>query len=249
MRISAGLGFDSPRVHPATVAADALHSRRMRYQLQYKALPKDDEEDELDEETTDEEVPVDEPTDPPEDDAEGEEEPPADDAAAEEPPSEDEGEFDDAEDLGEPEADDPAAPDDVNKPQPFAGDVYNEGDETDPAASFAHLQGPDGTEAWLDHEPDGTMTGWVRTPNGTVYRYSDPAAWAIDADEAGLKRIGGTMAAAAEGEEPPADDETGDGTGGGAPVDDGVVDEESDHLDNRNKRFAFEGKSYEINYF
>jgi hypothetical protein len=177
---------------------------------------------------------------------------------------------------------------DPNKPQPFSGDVYDEGDETDPANAYAHLKGEDGTEGWLDHDDDGTVTGWVRTPDGTVYRYTDPQSWAIDVDDAGLRRDGGESAPA-DGEEIPEGGEA--DTDGGEPVDeqgdepeqeadaqvadddsamredgepaevtddgaegdtdlsaDDEVDEESDHMDNRHKRFKFEGKAYELRY-
>lgn len=223
----------------------------MRYSLQFKALPKkgknDDDPNAL----------------PPEDEQPAGDMPPAvDDAAdeAEETPEEEATETPEEEaaepvegdeqpdELEEPEDLEDGAPEEVdpNAPQPFAGDVYTEGDETDPAQAFAHLKGEDGTEAWLDHDPQGTIVGWVRTPDGTVYRYSDPAAWAIDADDAGLHKVGGTMdgGAPVEGEEPteePAEEET--------PAEDGEsVDEEEPGLDNRNKRFSFEGKSYEITY-
>lgn len=222
-----------------------------RFRLQFKALPKKKDED-LDQPfaKSDEDPaqpPVGElPSDEPTDDVEEEpvEDEPTDDAPV------DEG--DPAEEPTEGEEDpidegDPAEPD-PNAPQPFAGDVYTEGDETDPAASFAHLKGEDGTEAWLDHSQDGTIVGWVRTPDGTVYRYSDAAAWAIDADDAGMRKIGGSMdSGAPEGE--PADEEEPEPEAAEEPPADGEpVDEEEPGLDNRNKRFAFEGKSYTITY-
>ncbi|MFE2157103.1 hypothetical protein ACFW9M_04730 [Streptomyces lydicus] len=72
--------------------------------------------------------------------------------------------------------------------RPWSGDMYDEGDETDPAAAFAAYQGTDGEEAWLDQAPDGTLTGWVRDATGQVWRYSDPDVWAIDVDDAQMTR-------------------------------------------------------------
>jgi hypothetical protein len=232
----------------------------MRYSLQFKALPKKGKNDDpnafppKDEQPAGgmpEGSPVDESA---EDPAEEATETPKEEAAepVEGDPAE-EAQETPAEEAAEP-ADEPTdqeAPPEVdpNAPQPFSGDVYTEGDETDPAEAFAHLKGEDGTEAWLDHDPQGTIVGWVRTPDGTVYRYSDPAAWAIDADDAGLHKVGGTMDGGAPAEaETPAEDagEPGEET---PPAADGEsVDGEEPGLDNRNKRFSFEGKSYEITY-
>lgn len=107
----------------------------------------------------------------------------------------------------DPAAGDPAAPPpppEIQPPQgddsrPWAGDVYDEGDETDPAQAYAALSGPNGEQAWLDKAEDGTLTGWVRDETGQVWRYSDPDAWAIDVDDAGMQETGGTHG------EPPAD--------------------------------------------
>jgi hypothetical protein len=102
---------------------------------------------------------------------------------------------------------DPAAPEDAvddtldgdpNAPK-WAGDLYEEGDETDPVEAFAAFTGDDGVTAWLDVAPDGTKTGWVKDGE-EVYRYSDPNAWALDVDGAGMARAGELDTP--EGEEP-----------------------------------------------
>lgn len=77
----------------------------------------------------------------------------------------------------------------------WSGDLYQEGDETSPEESQWSFTGANGEEAWLDRSSDGTITGWVRDPDGTVYRYTDPDAWAVDVDDAGMTRSAG-----AEGE-------------------------------------------------
>ncbi|MEV7512065.1 hypothetical protein AB0O57_29325 [Streptomyces sp. NPDC091201] len=97
----------------------------------------------------------------------------------------------------------PAAqpPDDDSRP--WAGDMYDEGDESDPADSFAAYTGSAGEEAWLDQAADGTLTGWVRDSTGQVWRYADADAWAIDVDDAQMTRShGGDAPAEAAG--PPA---------------------------------------------
>jgi len=85
----------------------------------------------------------------------------------------------------------------------WSGDVYEEGNESRPEDSRWSFSGEGGEEAWLDRTDDGTITGWVRDPDGTVYRYSDPDAWAVEVDDAGLARAGGDPAA--EGEAMPDD--------------------------------------------
>lgn len=123
-----------------------------------------------------------------------------------------------------PPSDDPAAqdqdpaaqaPPELQPPhqddaRPWAGDEYDEGDESDPAQAFAAFSGPNNEQAWLDKADDGTLTGWVRDETGQVYRYSDPDAWAIDVDDAGMAQTGGTGGQADPGAGQPAD---------GAPVD------------------------------
>ncbi|MER6231000.1 hypothetical protein ABT169_17875 [Streptomyces sp. NPDC001616] len=108
--------------------------------------------------------------------------------------------------VADPAAGAPAAPPppEMQPPQaddarPWAGDVYDEGDETDPAQAYAALSGPNGEQAWLDKAEDGTLTGWVRDETGQVWRYSDPDTWAIDVDDAGMQETGGNHG------EPPAD--------------------------------------------
>lgn len=73
----------------------------------------------------------------------------------------------------------------------WAGDQDDTGDETDPADAYVSFTGPGGEQAWLDRHPDGTLTGWVRAGDGTIYRYSDADAWAIDVDDAGMTKTGG----------------------------------------------------------
>ncbi|WP_435244709.1 hypothetical protein [Streptomyces sioyaensis] len=85
----------------------------------------------------------------------------------------------------EPTAPEPGPDDDS---RPWSGDMYDEGDETDPSAAFAAYQGANGEEAWLDQAPDGTLTGWVRDATGQVWRYTDPDVWAIDVDDAQMTR-------------------------------------------------------------
>ncbi|MEU9925145.1 hypothetical protein AB0H51_28320 [Streptomyces griseoluteus] len=123
-----------------------------------------------------------------------------------------------------PPSDDPAAqdqdpaaqaPPELQPPhqddaRPWAGDEYDEGDESDPAQAFAAFSGPSNEQAWLDKADDGTLTGWVRDETGQVYRYSDPDAWAIDVDDAGMAQTGGIGGQADPGAGQPAD---------GAPVD------------------------------
>ncbi|MFI9052536.1 hypothetical protein [Streptomyces sp. NPDC053427] len=113
-----------------------------------------------------------------------------------------------------PQPDDPAAEEDpaaaapeAEPPQeddarPWAGDVYDEGDESDPAQAYAAFSGPSGEQAWLDKAEDGTLTGWVRDETGQVWRYADPEAWAIDVDDAGMSETGGTHGAAPDAEQP-----------------------------------------------
>ncbi|KIF04140.1 hypothetical protein PL81_20200 [Streptomyces sp. RSD-27] len=145
--------------------------------------------------------------------------------------------------LPQPEADpaaDPAAPPppEPQPPQqddarPWAGDVYDEGDETDPAQAFAAFSGQAGEQAWLDKAEDGTLTGWVRDETGQVWRYSDPDAWAIDVDDSGMAQTGGTGAAAGGPGADPAEGEQAAAPGAGTipapedapPLDFGTADE------------------------
>ncbi|MER7497015.1 hypothetical protein ABT033_31020 [Streptomyces pharetrae] len=117
---------------------------------------------------------------------------------------------------------DPAA-DEIQPPahddsRPWAGDAYDEGDETDPANAFAAFTGKDGEEAWLDRAPDGTLTGWVRDATGQVWRYSDDSAWVLDVDGAQMQRVSTTPGqdpaspdgATPDGQEPPTEDRAAD---------------------------------------
>lgn len=103
----------------------------------------------------------------------------------------------------DPAAADPTAPEgDPAEAQvhEWAGDAYEEDDVSDPAAAFASLSGVAGEQAWLDRHDDGTLVGWVRDADGTVYRYTDADAWAIDVEDAGMQRTDGEQSAPAEGE-------------------------------------------------
>ncbi|WP_411147383.1 hypothetical protein [Streptomyces sp. A30] len=100
---------------------------------------------------------------------------------------------------GEAPADVPEPPADDGRP--WAGDAYDEGDETDPADSWSAYTGSNGEQAWLDRAPDGTLTGWVRDGTGQVWRYTDPDAWAVDVDGAQMTR---THSQADEAASPPA---------------------------------------------
>jgi hypothetical protein len=79
---------------------------------------------------------------------------------------------------------DPAA-----APHQWAGDLYEEGDESLPEDAFAVLTGDGDEESWLDRADDGTLTGWVKDVDGAVYRYSDVEAWAVDVDGAQMIRV------------------------------------------------------------
>ncbi|MEW1677821.1 hypothetical protein AB0O47_31985 [Streptomyces noursei] len=114
--------------------------------------------------------------------------------------------------AAEPEEMQPPARDDA---RPWAGDAYDDGDETDPAHAYATFSGKDGEEAWLDRAPDGTLTGWVRDATGQVWRYVDDTAWALDVDGAQMQRVDH-----AAGETAPAGDAEASGDAGdGASVD------------------------------
>jgi hypothetical protein len=153
-----------------------------RYGFAIKALPKGgkpfgDEDDEQNEETA---APEEEALEGPAP------EPPADlpeDPAATTDPVEPadplEGAGDDATgEIPPPPADDA---------RPWSGDMYDEGDETEPEEAFAAYTG-NGEQAWLDQAPDGTLTGWVRDSTGQVWRYTNVDAWATDVDDAQMTR-------------------------------------------------------------
>lgn len=81
----------------------------------------------------------------------------------------------------------------TNAGQQWAGDPINDrGKITDPEKAFASFSGDQDEKAWLDRAQDGTMTGWVTDSTGQTYRYSDVDAWAVDVDDATMKRTGGT---------------------------------------------------------
>lgn len=88
--------------------------------------------------------------------------------------------------VADPTSDAPPAP--TDDARPWSGDMYDEGDETDPAQAYAAYTGSNGEQAWLDQAPDGTLTGWVRDSTGQVWRYNDADAWAIDVDDAHMTR-------------------------------------------------------------
>ncbi|MET9776153.1 hypothetical protein ABZ023_18165 [Streptomyces sp. NPDC006367] len=136
---------------------------------------------------------------------------PGEDPAAAEPPAED---TDTAQPpAGEPPAGMPEPP--ADDARPWAGDMYDEGDETDPEDSFSAYAGSNGEQAWLDRALDGTLTGWVRDETGQVWRYTDPDAWAVDVDGAQMTR---THSQADEAPAPP------EAAAPPAPADRGVQD-------------------------
>ncbi|GAA5070957.1 hypothetical protein [Streptomyces similanensis] len=171
-----------------------------RYGFAIKALPKGgkpfgaDEDDETDEAAGGPpgeavtaaagDQPLTEPGGLPEDPAPTAEpaaDPAVEDPAADTPPDGD----------GTGEEPDPAAQPPVDDARPWSGDMYDEGDETDPEAAYCAYAGSDGEQAWLDRDPDGTLTGWVRDATGQVWRYTDPDAWATDVDGAQMTRTHG----------------------------------------------------------
>lgn len=155
-----------------------------RYGFAIKALPKggkpfgDDEDEQLDDDTAEEDA-------TPEATPKEEEDPPAEPTDMQTPPAESEPP---ADVPAETDTAEPPAPAPTDDARPWSGDMYDEGDETEPAAAFAAYSGTQGEEAWLDQAPDGTLTGWVRDSTGQVWRYSDPDAWAIDVDDAQMTR-------------------------------------------------------------
>ncbi len=82
----------------------------------------------------------------------------------------------------------------------WSGDLIDEGVEevSDLAVAFSSFTGTEGETAWLDRADDGTLTAWVRDADGSVYRYSDVDAWAVDVDDAQMVRSDA---------EPPTEDE------------------------------------------
>ncbi len=72
----------------------------------------------------------------------------------------------------------------------WSGDLVDEGLEevSDPAMAFSSFTGAEGETAWLDRADDGTLTAYVRDADGSVYRYSDVDAWAVDVDDAQMIR-------------------------------------------------------------
>ncbi|MFI6686612.1 hypothetical protein [Streptomyces sp. NPDC050485] len=178
-----------------------------RYGFAIKALPKggkpfvdDEDEDTKPEDTVDagsaEDIEADAPPGAPGTGGEAEQGPAAqDNSDGTETNSGDPSAPQDAEPASPESGSDPAADDSGQAPppeeddaRPWSGDMYDEGDETDPANAFAAYTGADGEEAWLDQAPDGTLTGWVRDATGQVWRYSDPDVWAIDVDDAQMTR-------------------------------------------------------------
>lgn len=71
----------------------------------------------------------------------------------------------------------------------WAGDLYEEGDQSDPAEAFARFRGASGESAWLDRAPDGTLTGWIQDADGSIYRYTDADAFAVDVDHAEMEPV------------------------------------------------------------
>lgn len=111
-------------------------------------------------------------------------------------------------------------------PTEWSGDLYEQGDETSPDQAFSAFSGPGGMEAWLDRADDGTLTGWVRDPDGSLFRYSDADAWAIDVDDAGMSSID-----AADDDGPDDEDEEDDSDDLDTTDDEAEAEEETDDLD------------------
>ncbi len=170
-----------------------------RYGFAIKALPKggkpfgDEEDDEQPEGAEEEALEGDDPAaafeDPAADMGEDPSAPPEEPAAPPQDPAAEapSGEGAEPPAEGEQPGDEPEPPADDTRP--WAGDMYDEGDETDPADSFSAYTGSNGEQAWLDRAPDGTLTGWVRDGTGQVWRYTDPDAWAVDVDGAHMTRM------------------------------------------------------------
>lgn len=162
-----------------------------RYGFAIKALPKPFETE--DDESDDEEEAGGETGSPPDPGAPNDEAPGAPAPSSEPDPASGTEE----DDFADPAADDasaetPEAPlPEGDDARPWAGDMYDEGDESDPASAFAAYTGTAGEEAWLDQAADGTLTGWVRDSTGQVWRYADADAWAIDVDDAQMTRTHG----------------------------------------------------------
>lgn len=186
---------------PRTQAWSHAHAPLVtRYGFAIKALPKggkplrddeDQEQDDLAADGADADAPPDdgapseEPAPSPGEDSPAPEAAVTDGTAEVNPPDE-EAPTDGATPAGQGTADPLPRPEDDSRP--WSGDMYDEGDETDPSAAFAAYQGADGEEAWLDQAPDGTLTGCVRDATGQVWRYTDPDVWAIDVDDAQMTR-------------------------------------------------------------
>ncbi|NML55166.1 hypothetical protein HHL19_35430 [Streptomyces sp. R302] len=157
-----------------------------RYGFAIKALPStgkpfdEDDEEELPPTNDTEQPPPPGPDEPaaPTDDPTGDEDEPLDSSPD-----------DTAETADTAEQSETVPPEDDSRP--WGGDLYNEGDESDPDNAFAGYSGSDGEQAWLDRATDGTLTGWVRDSTGQVWRYSDPDAWATDVDGAQMTRTHG----------------------------------------------------------
>lgn len=184
-----------------------------RYGLAIKALPKggkpfggDDEDDEQNPDAPTEEAPEDAPVpDAPEGAPDTNQSADRASDPAAKPPEEQP-----ADEAPDAAATDDAATEGPDDARLWSGDMYDEGDETDPATAFAAYKGGAGDEAWLDQAPDGTLTGWVRDTDGQVWRYTDPDMWAMDVDDAQMTRThsqaGGSSAqdpAAAHGGQTP----------------------------------------------
>ncbi|MFC9280973.1 hypothetical protein [Streptomyces collinus] len=196
-----------------------------RYGFAIKALPKggkpfgDEEDDEQPEGTAEETSEGEDPSaaldDPSADPTAAPSAPPEDPTAPPEAPA---GSATDPA-AGPPAADGAEAPPEGEQPvdapeppaddaRPWAGDMYDEGDEPDPEDAWSAYKGSNGEEAWLEAAPDGTLTGWVRDGTGQVWRYTDPEAWAVDVDGAHMTNVhrrGEEAAANPPAAAPPAD--------------------------------------------
>jgi hypothetical protein len=92
--------------------------------------------------------------------------------------------------TADPQAPPPAPEEGDDSAVGWSGDEVQPGEEgvmpSDPAAAYARFVGDDGLTAWFDKLEDGTLVGWVREADGSVFRYVDPMAWAKDVEAADL---------------------------------------------------------------
>ena len=85
-----------------------------------------------------------------------------------------------------------SAEQEVDDGRQWAGEPYEGTDAPQgPEGAYSVFTHPNGESAWLDRADDGTLTGWVKANDGTLYQYSDADAWAVDVDGAGMAMVEG----------------------------------------------------------